>query len=44
VLLVLTCLTGLILWQSLPKRRTMGVVGLGLSVLAVVLAYWLCVP
>jgi hypothetical protein len=44
VLLVLTCVTGLILWQSLPKRRTLGMAGLVLSVLAVGLAYWMCVP
>ena len=44
VLLVLTCATGLILWQSLPKRRVVGGVGLAISVAAVALAYWLCVP
>ena len=44
VLLVSTCVTGLVLWQSLPKRRAVGAAGLVLSVLAVGLAYWLCVP
>jgi len=44
ILLVSVCVTGLILWQSLPKRRTVGLAGLVLSVLAVGLAYWLCVP
>ena len=44
VLLVLVCVTGLVLWQSLPKRRVVGTIGLTLSVLAVGLAYWLCVP
>jgi hypothetical protein len=44
ILLVLTCVTGLVLWQSLPKRRTVGLAGLVLSVVAVVSAYLLCVP
>ncbi len=44
ILLVVVCLTGLILWQSLPKRRTLGTVGLVLSVLAIAAAYWCCVP
>jgi hypothetical protein len=44
VLLILVCVTGLVLWQSLPKRRTIGSAGIVLSVLAVGVAYWLCVP
>jgi uncharacterized protein len=44
VLLIFVCVTGLILWQSLPKRRTLGTIAMVMSVLAVGLAYWLCVP
>jgi hypothetical protein len=44
ITLFVVCITGLILWQSLPKRRVVGAVALGLSVGAVVLAYCLCVP
>jgi hypothetical protein len=44
ILLLLVCITGLILWQSLPKRRMVGSIAMAMSVMAVVLAYWLCVP
>ena len=44
LLLLLVCMTGLVLWQSLPKRRTVGSIAMVASVLAVALAYWLCVP
>lgn len=44
IVLLFVSLTGLILWQSLPKRRTAGVIAMIASMLAVSCAYWLCVP
>ena len=44
ILLLLVCFTGLILWQSLPKRRLIGSMAMVLSLLAIGLAYWVCVP
>lgn len=44
VLLVLASLTGLILWQSLPKRRVLGLVALVVSIGGVVGVYAMLVP
>lgn len=44
ILLLLVSLTGLILWQSLPKRRMIGTAALVSSILAIVAAYLCCVP
>jgi uncharacterized protein len=44
ILLVLASLTGIVLWQSLPKRRTLGVVALGVSIAGVLAVYATLVP
>ena len=44
ILLVLGSLTGLILWISLPRRRTLGLVALTLGLLSSLCTYWLLVP
>lgn len=44
VLLILASLTGLVLWQSLPKRRTLGMIAFAVSIVAVGMVYWMCVP
>lgn len=44
VLLVLASLTGIVLWQSLPKRRALGIIALVISVASVVVVYALLVP
>jgi len=44
VLLVLGSLTGLILWISLPRRRTLGIVALSVGLLSSLATYWLLVP
>ena len=43
-LLFSVSVTGLILWQSLPKRRRLGTLAMAACVTAIGLAYWLCVP
>jgi hypothetical protein len=44
VLLLLGALTGITLWIALPKRRTLGLIALGLGVGVCVLVYLLVVP
>jgi hypothetical protein len=42
--LLFVCVSGFVLWQSLPKRRRIGVAALGLSIAAVAAMYWIWVP
>jgi hypothetical protein len=44
ILLVIASITGLVLWQSLSKRRTIGAIALGFTVIGIVLVYAVFVP
>jgi len=44
VFLVLGSLTGLILWISLPRRRTLGILALSVGLLSSAATYWFLVP
>ncbi len=44
VLFVVACLTGLVLWLALPKRRRLGTVALALGTLGALLIYCFMVP
>ena len=44
IFLLFVCLTGLILWLSLPKRRRTGVIAFVVSLSAIALVFWLFVP
>ena len=44
ILLLLGALTGITLWIALPKRRTLGLIALGLGVGVCVAVYLLIVP
>ena len=44
ILLVVASITGIVLWQSLPKRRALGFVALGVSAIAMVGVYVALVP
>ncbi|MDB5328051.1 MAG: hypothetical protein JWM57_3620 [Phycisphaerales bacterium] len=44
IFLLFVCLSGLVLWQSLPKRRKTGIIAFAVSLLGIGLAFWLFVP
>ena len=44
ILLVFACVTGVILWISLPKRRTLGIVALVASIVLCAAGYFLLLP
>jgi uncharacterized protein len=44
ILLLIVCITGLVLWQSLPRRRNIGALAFIVSAVAVVVVYALWVP
>jgi hypothetical protein len=44
VLLFFVCLSGVFLWQSLPKRRKIGLAAMAFSVILIPIAYFLFVP
>lgn len=43
-LLLFASLSGFVLWYSLPKRRTLGLVGFAASIVLIVATYWWAVP
>lgn len=44
IVMILSALTGLILWLTLPRRRTLGIIALVLGLLIGVGVYWMLVP
>jgi len=44
VLFVLACLTGIVLWLALPKRRRLGTAALALGTLGALLIYFFMIP
>lgn len=43
-LVAIACVTGLILWITLPKRRKLGIIALAIGIVGTVVIYWICVP
>jgi hypothetical protein len=44
VLIVLACITGIVLWMALPKRRKLGIAAIFVGVVATVVVFYVLVP
>jgi hypothetical protein len=44
ILVVIACVTGAVLWVSLPKRRRNGILALLAGIAGTIVIYWLCTP
>jgi uncharacterized protein len=43
-LVVIACVTGLILWITLPKRRKLGIIALLIGIVGTIVVYLICIP